>query len=294
MRRQEVAYLRGLAALVAGIILVVDAHAPAAAQSAGLDGAVFRGSCDRLADQVSDLTPAVFGTGEHRGNNQAMPATSFFATIPIPLDDLLADDHVVAASDPEAGSLVCGVIGGVRTDDGGLLIGLRSEKESSITGVAYIAPGDEASQTDVSVLIAGDLLAEISNARTQEEAAYADDMIRISQSIVESFSSFAALIENPQLGVNDWSNDIKAQVAIWDSNYDEALGLNPPPVFAETHALLIEALRLYSEAGDDFVAALDTRDSELAYQAVSTVAEADELFRQVMEVVDRVREDRGE
>jgi hypothetical protein len=273
---------------------MVAAQAPVAAQSAGLDGAVYRGTCDRLADHVGDLTPAIFGTGERRGSNQAMPATSFFATIPMPIDDLLANGHVVAASGPEGGAVACGEIGGVRTDDGALLIGLRPEMESGVTGVAYLVPGEEASQTDVSLLISGEPLADITNARTEEEAAYADDMNRITQSMIESFSTFAVLGENPRFGDAAWMSDVEAQVAIWDSGYDEARALNPPPVFARTHERLVEALRLYSEAGADFLVGFGTRDPAAVEQAVLTVAEADELFRQVMEVVTRAREARDE
>jgi hypothetical protein len=288
------AHLRGLTTLVAGMLLMTAGYLPVEAQSAGLDGAVYRGNCERLADPVSDLTPAVFGSGEHRGNRQAIPATSFFATIPLSLDALLANEHAVAASDPDGEAVACGEIGGTRTAEGALFIGLRAEEGSGITGIAYLAPGDEVSQSEVSLLIAGEPLAEITNARTQAEDAYASDLMRITQSMIESFSAFADLTENARFGEDDWMSAVGAQIDNWDSHYDEALALNPPPVFAETHALLVEALRLYGEAGDDFFTAFDTRDRALVSQAVSTVAEADELFRLVMAEVERIRAERGE
>jgi hypothetical protein len=288
------AYLRGLATLVISTMLMVAAQSPLAAQSAGLDGAVYRGTCDRLIEQANDLTPAVFGTGERRGNSQAVPATSFFATIPVSLDTLLADDHALVASNPEGGPVACGEIGGALTEDGALFIGLSAEEESGITGIAYLAPSEEASQTDVSLLIAGEPLSEVSNARTEEEAAYAQDLIDITLSMLDSFSEFKVLAANPRVEEEDWTRDVEAQVTIWDSNYEKSLALDPPPVFAETHALLVDALRHYSKAGDDFLVAFDTDDADVMNRALSAAAEADRLLSQVTPEVQRILDERGE
>ena len=292
------AYRRALATLVISTLLMLTPQSPLAAQSAGFDGAVYRGTCDQLIEQVYDLTPAVFGTGEHRGNSQATPATSFFATIPVSLDVLLADDHALAASDPEQGPVACGEIGGVRTEDGALFIGLSAEEESGIMGIAYLAPGEEASQTDVSVLIAGEPLSEISNSRTQEEAAYVQDAIEIIDSMRASFGVFFDLVENPRTEDEDWTRDVKEQITVWDSSLEEASALSPPPVFVETQELLVEALSLYSEAGGDFLIGFDTRDREVLNQAVSTAAEADDLllevYFQVTAAADSLRDDLSE
>jgi hypothetical protein len=288
------AHLRGSVTLVAGMLLLVAGHSAVAAQSAGLDGAVRRGTCDRLADSVSDPTPFFFGIEERRGNSQAIPAASSFATIPMPFDALLADEHAVTASDSRGDVVACGEIAGARTDEGALIVGLRSEDESAVTGVAYLAPSDEVSQTDVTLMVAGESLAEIANAQAQEAVAYASDLVRITESTRESFRAFATLMGDPRFGQEDWSSQVEAQLAIWDANYDEALALNPPPVFAEVHALLIEALRLYGEAGDDVALGLDTLDPAMINQAGSKVVQGNESFVKIVEAVDRMRQERGE
>jgi hypothetical protein len=288
------AYLRGLATLVAGVFLVAAGHSSVVAESAGLDGTVHWGTCDHLAEPVSDPTPFVFGIGERRGNSQAIPAASSFATIPIPFDALLADDHAVTASDPAGDIVACGEIAGTRTDEGALIVGLRAEEESAVTGVAYITPSDEASQTHVTLMVAGEPLGEMAAVQAREATAYADDLMRITESTRESFRAFATLLRDPRFGQDDWTSEVEAQLAIWDANYEEALALNPPPVFAETHALLLEALRIYGEAGDDVALGLDTLEPAMITQAGSKVAEANESFIQVMEEVDRIRQERGE
>ena len=326
----------GLITLVAGMTLLYAGHSGVAAQSAGLDGAVHQGTCDRITDPVSDLTPSLLGTGEWRGNNDAIPAASSFSTIPISLDALLADEHVVTASDPAGDIIACGEIGGTRTDAGALIIGLRSEEESAVTGIAYLAPSGDGSQTNVSLFVAGEPLAEMAvdpaevvaqavpeavveeddvdalltpipvaepdeaapvveqqTGFTAEESAYANDVVEITESMVESFDEFTALMGNPRIGQNDWTIGVVTQFFIWDENYQEALALTPPPAFVETHALFVEALRLYSEAGDDAVVGIDTLDPAIINQASAKMNQASELIALASAEVDRIREERG-
>lgn len=295
MKSRETAYLHGLATLFAGVFLVGGGHSSVAAQSSGLDGAVYLGTCEHLAESVGESTPFFFGIGEHRGNNQAIPAaSSFVVKIPMPFDALLAEDHAVTASNSAGDIVACGEMAGTRTDEGALIVGLRAEDESAITGVAYLAPGDDRSQTDVTIMVAGEALGEMASAQALEAADYADDLVRITESTRESFRAFASLMGDPHFGQDDWTGEVKAQIAIWDSNYEEAQALNPPPVFAKTHALLLEALRIYGEAGDDVALGLDTLDPAMITQAAAKVAEANESFVQVIEEADRIRQRRGE
>ena len=286
--------LHGMVTLVAGMLCMAAGHSSVLAQSAGLEGAVQQGTCDRLADSVSDSTPFFFGIGEHRGNNEAIPAASSFATIPIPFETLVAADHAVTASDAAGAIVVCGEIAGTPTDDGALIVGLRTEDKSAITGVAFLAPSDDGSQTDVTLMVAGEPLAEMANAQAEDAAVYAGDLVRITESTIKSFRTFATLLGDPHFGQDNWTSEVKAQLDIWDSNYQEALTLDPPPVFAQTHALLLEALRIYSDAGNDAALGLDTLDPAMINQAATKVAQANESFVPVVEEVERIRQVQGE
>ena len=331
------ALLRTPGMFAAGVMLLVAGQSSVAAQTPGLSGAVHEGTCESIATPVSDLSPSLLGTGERRGNNEAIPAASSFSTIPLSLDALLADEHVVTASEPGGDIVACGDIGGTRTDGGALIIGLRPAEDSAITGIAYLAPSADASQTDLSLFVAGESLAEIAAAQveavveevpeaivegggvdvlltplpvaeadvaapvaeqqtgfTAEELAYANDVVEITESMVESFDDIAALMENPRIGQDDWSIDVVTQFFIWDSNYEAALALTPPPVFAETHALFVEALRLYTEAGDDAVLGIDTLDPTMINQASTKMSQASELMILASAEVDRIRQERGE
>ena len=215
-------------------------------------------------------------------------------------------------------------------------MGLKPVEGSGVTGIAYLAPSGDPSQTDVSLFVASERLAEMAIAEaeevaqevpeaiiegggvdvlltplpvaepevaaaiaeqqtglTAEELAYSGDVVRITESMSESFDDLVALTENPRFGQDDWTIQVVTQFVIWDSNYEEAMALNPPPVFAETHALFVGALSLYSEAGDDFVLGLDTLDSGVINQGVAKMTQANELINQAAAEVDRIGEERG-
>jgi hypothetical protein len=286
--------LRRSLGLVAGLSLIVAGQSSAVAHSTGLEGAVYRGTCDRLADPLSHPAPFLFGVGERRGNAQAVPAASSYDQISVEFDALLADDHAVMVSDQDGEVLACGEIAGAETEDGGLVIGLRAEEGSGITGIAYLVPLEDTSQTEVTVMVAGESLAEIEKVQAEAADAYANDLVRITESMRESFRTFAKLMETPRFGEEDWTGEVEAQVAVWDSEYEEALALEPPPVYAETHKLLVEALRLYGEAGEQYLNAFNTRDNTVLNQALSTTAEADKSFAQVAAEADRILGERGE
>jgi hypothetical protein len=327
---------RCMTALVTGLTLVLSSYLSVAAQAPGLKGAVQLGNCDTVADWVSDLTPSRLATGERRGNREAVPATTSFSTIPISLDALLAEDHVVTVASPASDVVACGEVGGRRTDAGALIIGLRPEEASDIMGIAYLAPSGDASQTDISLFVAGDPLATMAMVQADEvaqavpeaiaeaggvdvpltplpraepdvaapvaeqptgfspeEAAYASDLAEIIQSQTESFNEFVLLTENPRIGQDDWTIQVATVFAIWELNYQEVQALTPPPVFVETHALVVEAFRLYSEAGHDGAVGIDTLDPALINQASTKMDHATELLILAKEEVERIQQERG-
>lgn len=69
--------------------------------------------------------------------------TSNTANVPLTIDSLLASPHALQllSSDEEtAAVLACGNLGGVREGNGALVIGLREQDGSHVTGIAYLAP----------------------------------------------------------------------------------------------------------------------------------------------------------
>lgn len=141
------------AASVLGFAVVLfGLPAPVAAQPTSYAASIHAGRCGDLAGVVADLNDAVIASGERSGHVEAQPAANAFSTVPVSLDALVATDHAVVVQQPGDGEiLACGEIGGFPTDDGALILGLSGMSDPSVAGVAYVAPGSEPAQTDVSV-----------------------------------------------------------------------------------------------------------------------------------------------
>jgi uncharacterized cupredoxin-like copper-binding protein len=104
------------------------------------------GSCADLGDVVEPLSDLTRTPGEAVGAPGAIIATRSFTTVPLSLDELLADDYALnvhqSAEDIDT-YLACGEIGGVTDINGALAIGLKEMSGRGHTGIAYLAPGEE-------------------------------------------------------------------------------------------------------------------------------------------------------
>jgi plastocyanin len=147
-------------ALVVVLIAPVIHFAPRAvtAQEATdeLTADIYAGACgDAVGEPAASLVPPGLTEGDAVGAAEARPVANSFSTVHVSLDALLADGHVVAiVGDQETAA--CGAIGGLRTATGAVVIELREQGNSGLSGVAYLAdsaanPG----QTDVSLFLAG-------------------------------------------------------------------------------------------------------------------------------------------
>lgn len=121
---------------------------------------IYAGGCDRLdpgAEPVGVLTDVRPPAGEVRGADGAAVVETSFTTLDLPLDELLAEDHVLVVFDEDDDSvpLACGAIGGTVTPGGALTFGLPAVEASRFSGVAYLA--EDGNQTHVSVFLAENL-----------------------------------------------------------------------------------------------------------------------------------------
>jgi uncharacterized cupredoxin-like copper-binding protein len=138
---------------------------------------IHTGTCKEVGEVVAPLTDLTGATGGDRvgQSRRAIPAESSFTSVPMTLDAILGEDHVVNVhlSAEEIGTYIaCGEIGGMLTPEGAVIIGLRELNNSGFTGIAYLAPGADGASTDVSVFVAPTLGgAEKSNAQENEEYA---------------------------------------------------------------------------------------------------------------------------
>ena len=125
----------------------------------GSNAAIYAGDCDAdlTAEPVATLTNVRPPDGDTAGAEGGSAVETSSTTLDLPLDDVLADDHVLVVFDEDDDTvpIACGAIGGIVADDGSLAIGLPLVGESRYAGIAYLTPDGD--QTDVTVFLAENL-----------------------------------------------------------------------------------------------------------------------------------------
>ena len=137
-----------------------DSGAAPGSAGTGSPAAIYAGDCDTAdftGDPVAVLSETTAPDGEQRGADGASAVETSITTLDLPLDDLLADDHVLVVFDEDDDTvpLACGAIGGIVTDDGTLAFGLPAVGDSRFSGVAYLT--EDGDQTDATIFLAEDL-----------------------------------------------------------------------------------------------------------------------------------------
>ena len=149
---------RSLSSIATGTLLVAASISSTLAQDASVQRAaeIRVGSCDALGDVVAPLVPLSAPGGDIQGQTGATPVEQSATQVPIPLENLLAKDHVVIAhTAPQEvfAPVSCGPIGGAFNDQGALVVGLDAMNGSRINGVAYVLPMPETGSTVVTLLL---------------------------------------------------------------------------------------------------------------------------------------------
>lgn len=117
----------------------------------------FSATCDASgSDQpVAELNATRLPEGAPVGLEGAVPVATGFTVVEIPLDDIIAGNHVLAVFDEDDPELMiaCGPVGGVLDSNGALTIGLLPVEDSGVTGVAYLSEQDNVAATGVSLFV---------------------------------------------------------------------------------------------------------------------------------------------
>jgi hypothetical protein len=145
--------------LVALVVLAGTILSPSggSAQQTGVAAEIRQGNCDQVGEVVAPLVEARLPAGEPRGNAAAMPAANSFTTVPLSLAALTASDHAIVIPFPVEDRLVaCGAIGGTLTEAGSLIVGLAPQGDTEISGIVYLSPSPDPTQTNVSLFVTGE------------------------------------------------------------------------------------------------------------------------------------------
>ena len=131
------------------------------------------GSCDELGPAIQQLREATYPVGEFQGQASGVVAETSFTRIPNLLEELLLEPtaiNVGQSFDTPDASIVCGDIGGVFDEIGGLILALPERNGSGYRGVAYLGADLERGGSNISVfLVPGQTAAPVEDVAVIEE-----------------------------------------------------------------------------------------------------------------------------
>jgi uncharacterized cupredoxin-like copper-binding protein len=122
---------------------------------------------------------------------------------------------------------------------------------------------------------------------------YIDEMSLIDTTVRESLARYDELAQDPQLLNPEWLFKTAFEFALWRSGHENALALTPPPAFAESHGLYLEALGLLAEVSDDVAAAADEGDLMALMQIGPKITRATGLLDQATDLMANVIAEQG-
>ena len=129
------------------------------AETDGSTAAIYAGDCDTdfTDERVATLTNVRAPDGDVEGADGASTVETSFTTLDLPLEDVLAEHHVLVVFDEDDDTvpLVCGPIGGIVAEDGSLVFGLPVVRDSLFSGVAYLT--EDGDQTLATIFLAENL-----------------------------------------------------------------------------------------------------------------------------------------
>jgi hypothetical protein len=261
--------------------------------------AIVAGPCEQRGDARIELNSLIVPTGNSTGAGETTIASSSYTVVGATLETLASTQLAIIIWDPTGDCVVaCGEIGGPLDRNGALSIGLRPVESSGYSGIAYLAPiVSNPSQTGISVFLA-ETDSQASNGSsasaaepdsgsgmappepgTSNAADYATAVRRQVTILVGSLQRVNDLFGQPQPDNGEWSDQVLAELTLWQILYASAQDATPPSEFQNFNERYLQALSLLDGAARDIVTALETGDQGLLHSASQDIDQAIEEIR---------------
>lgn len=111
-----------------------------------------------------------------------------------------------------------------------------------------------------------------------EELRYVSVVIEQTETMSKSMNAFASLLSNPRLLDQDWIIDVAIELVTWQSEYQTARSMSPPPRFEAFHAVWVEALSKLDSASYDIADGIDYFDVDAINSGTVKITEASRLI----------------
>ena len=118
---------------------------------------------------------------------------------------------------------------------------------------------------------------------TTEEAVYLGRATAWLNMIGLSYEELGDLLNEPQVGVITWENDVLAELGVFDAVEKDAKDTDEPRSLRDVHDSLLEAFELSNEASVEIRAGLEAYDASRFENAAPLIEDANEAIEEAVE-----------
>ena len=116
-----------------------------------------------------------------------------------------------------------------------------------------------------------------------EEAVYLGRATAWLNMIGLSYEELGDLLNEPQVGVITWENDVLAELGVFDALEKDAQDTDEPRSLRDVHDSLLEAFELSNEAAVEIRAGLEAYDASRFEKAAPLIEDANEAIEDAVE-----------
>ena len=121
-------------------------------------------------------------------------------------------------------------------------------------------------------------------ALTSAERAYASAIVEQADTIGKALSELGELLQNPQIGNDEWTLQVATQIVIIRGVYDEAMELTPPTSMAEIHLKYTQALKHFNDSTYLLTQGIDELDPSLLEEATTEMEIGTQLINEATQL----------
>jgi hypothetical protein len=117
---------------------------------------------------------------------------------------------------------------------------------------------------------------------TTEEAMYVGGLDTLDDMTAVSFIAFARLMNQPREDDPTWQHDMIGQTSVVKAIYQHAASVEPPDRFRASHEVMVEAYRLYDQAGSLIRTSIESRDADSFQLAIQVFSQGNTRMDEAM------------
>ena len=125
---------------------------------------------------------------------------------------------------------------------------------------------------------------------TSSEITYAVTIADHAYKVSDAMYNLSDLMENPQIGDDEWTFEVAVEIATIRLLYDEAMDIDPPSSMSNIHNKYVQAMHHLDKASGYLTQGIDELDPDLINQSIEELIISGQLLDEATQLIDEFTE----